>query len=188
MNKKEFLNSLRVELKKIKCKDIDNIIEYYDELIEDKLEKNKKLSEEEVLNDFRITDIIKDINIEEKFNKAKEKPSLSNGFKALFAILSVFSLPILIPVGFVIVGLIICILGVLISMIIAVGCVIVSLFVAIPYFAVNMPIGSTIFFIGLAIVIICLLILAIKGLIKTTKRFVIFVANRIKNKKRNEVK
>lgn len=59
MNKKEFLNKLRKELNNLYYDETSGVVDYYDELIEDTIEKTGK-SEDEVIDELgSIDDIVK---------------------------------------------------------------------------------------------------------------------------------
>lgn len=51
MRKKTFLKELRNKLEKNKCKDVDDVIQYYDELIEDTIDRTNR-SEDDVVYDL----------------------------------------------------------------------------------------------------------------------------------------
>ena len=51
MRKKTFLKELRNRLEKNKCKDVDDVIQYYDELIEDTIDRTNR-SEDDVVYDL----------------------------------------------------------------------------------------------------------------------------------------
>ncbi len=86
MTKREFLRRLR---KKLNCDDKDDIIAYYNELIEDKMDKTG-LTEEEVIDDLDdIDDIVRKTNVqsgvyqkikydEDEISKKKRKSSSGN--------------------------------------------------------------------------------------------------------------
>lgn len=86
MTKREFLRRLR---KKLNCDDKDDIIAYYNELIEDKMDKTG-LTEEEVIDDLDdIDDIVRKTNVqsgvyqkikydEDEIPKKKRKSSSGN--------------------------------------------------------------------------------------------------------------
>lgn len=62
MRKREFLRELRTRLERIDCREIEDVLEYYDELIEDTIDRTGK-SEEEVVRDLGpIRDIILRVN------------------------------------------------------------------------------------------------------------------------------
>jgi uncharacterized membrane protein len=95
--KQQFLNELRANLRKYPSGAVDDYVDYYDELIT-----------ERVANGEKEADIVRQIGSpkhaatsfkrDNALNQAIKKPTVSNGFKALIAVLGVLSLPFLIPV------------------------------------------------------------------------------------------
>ncbi len=104
MNKKEFLDTLKVELKKQSIVNIDNMIQFYDEMICDRMEDG--MSEEEAvasmdsveeivkvaLLDKPMTELVK-----EKVKKSKEKAEIE-GHGWLWILLAVLGFPIWLPI------------------------------------------------------------------------------------------
>ena len=180
--KKEFLDKLKNELQIISYNDIDNLIDYYDELIEDENEKNK--DENEIISNLNIPNIIKDINIEEKLELAKNKPTISNIFKAIIA---VCSLPILMPLAIAFILIILSLLLVIGSFIIAFGSIIIALIATFGAVITTFPIGISLIYLGITLLIIITSILMIKLLINLTKKIFIASINKLnkKNLERN---
>jgi uncharacterized membrane protein len=95
--KQTYLSQLRTELRKYPSGAVDDYIEYYDELISERIAdgENETLvlrrigTPKEIANSFKQDNAI---------NRAVKKPTVSNGLKALLAVLGVLSLPLLIPV------------------------------------------------------------------------------------------
>jgi len=195
MKKSEFLSVLRSELEKYKINDIDNIIEYYDELIEDKIEGSKKNSEEEIVDNLGcISDIVKNIILEQRIEAAEEKPTISNGFKAWVTALSVMSLPILIPLIMVIGALAISAVAIVFSFIMVVIAVIFVLVAAMINFIIafangNIPLESFIFAMGASLTLFGCSLMLLKWLAQLTKQFVLWPIGFLKEKlpKRKEV-
>ena len=188
MKKEEFLLVLRKELEKYKVNDIDSIIEYYDELIEDQLEGQKKRDEEKVIAKLgSIAEITKNIIIDQKVEIATQKPTLSNGVKAWIAALSIMSLPILIPLiiviatfGFVAVILLASFVLVAVSLVFTFGAMIIALLFTL--FTGNLAIESFFFAFGMALVLLGLSLLALKWLSQLTKQFTLWSIERLKEK------
>lgn len=86
MDKKEFLKELRYKLNKENYDDVDGIIDYYDELIEDRIERTNEI-EKEVIKDLgSVDDIVKKVCGSKKTDRIKyeeeitdeDKPSVKN--------------------------------------------------------------------------------------------------------------
>ena len=97
MNKKVFLKLLNGELGKFDRHEVEGIIAYYEELINDKVEAG--MSEEEAvasLGDVKnIVDIVKtDLLVE------RSKTKSSKGLKNALLILGICASPVLLPIGF----------------------------------------------------------------------------------------
>ena len=179
MTKKEFLKILEMELKRIGYKESQSLVDFYDELIEDKMESGKK--EKEVISEIgNVQNIIKNIAVEEKIAVAKEKPTLSNGFKALFAVLGVLSLPLLVPMGIVAVALAFALVMLLISLIIVVASGVLSgvavfIFLIVQVLHYGLPISSFIFGIGVSLVIIGAFLELLRYSVVLPKKLIIII-------------
>lgn len=95
--KQDYLSELRAELRKYPSGAVDDFIEYYDELISERIENG----ENETLVLQRIgapKEIAASFKQDNALDRAVKKPTLSNSLKALIAVLGVLSLPLLIPV------------------------------------------------------------------------------------------
>ena len=97
MNKKDFLKILSNELEKFDPNEVKGIIDYYEELISDKVEVG--ISEEEAVaslgNIKNIVDVVKaDLLVE------RSKTKSNKGIKNAFLILGICASPLLLPVGF----------------------------------------------------------------------------------------
>ncbi len=95
MKKVSFLKKLRTELEISKVNEIDEVINYYDELIEDEKESGK--SEEDIVKGLDINKIVLELRQEKFLEAAKMKPSISNNLKVIIVTLLVISSPFLIP-------------------------------------------------------------------------------------------
>lgn len=111
MNKADFINILKEKLKNLPHGEVERITDYYYEYISDASESGK--SEEEIIAELGDIDVlIYKLKAEQSFETVKNKPTLSNGAKALIAtIIGLFAVPIALPV------------------LIAVFCVIIAIFV-----------------------------------------------------------
>jgi len=96
--KQQFLEELRADLRKYPSGAVDDYIEYYDELIAERVASGEKEATvlEKIGSPKNIAASFKQDNA---INRAVKKPSVSNGLKALIAVLSVLSLPLLVPVA-----------------------------------------------------------------------------------------
>ncbi|MEI6131951.1 MAG: DUF1700 domain-containing protein [Bacillota bacterium] len=105
MTKELFLKELKAKLIKLPQTDRENAISFYTEYIDDALENGKTMEElEKALG--KPDDVAAKIIADYSVNRAKEKPSLTNGFKALIAVLGVFAIPIAAPAAIAIVAII----------------------------------------------------------------------------------
>jgi len=190
MNKKTFLKKLEEELIKLNVQDISGILEYYDELIEDQKEAGKK--EKDIINSFNFDEIIKAVKVHKKINDAVNKPTLSNGVKALLAFLGILSLPMLITFGAIVFVIIITIVAVLFSLLVTFGAVIIasvaSIFAII--FAIilgKLPFTTALFLLGSCLVTCGLFCLIFKLAISLSKEMIVAIADYLKNQleKRN---
>jgi uncharacterized membrane protein len=157
MTKKEFLKILENELQSRNYPEIKSLLDFYEELIEDKIESGMK--EKEVISEIgNVQTIIKNISADQKVIEAKRKPTLSNGLKALFAVLGIFSLPLLIPLGIVMLSLVIALIAILIALIIVFaagilsgGALLVILFAQLIHY--DLPFASFLLGIGVSLII-----------------------------------
>jgi uncharacterized membrane protein len=102
--KQKFLDQLRANLRKYPSGAVDDYIDYYDELITERVASGE--NEAAVLAHIGTPkDIAASFKHDNAINRAVKKPTASNGIKALVAVLSVLSLPFLIPVAAVILAL-----------------------------------------------------------------------------------
>ncbi|HSX43252.1 MAG TPA: DUF1700 domain-containing protein [Candidatus Saccharimonadales bacterium] len=95
--KQQYLGELRAELRKYPSGAVDDYIEYYEELISERIEGGEH--ESTVLHHIGTPkEIAASFKQENALDRAVKKPTVSNGFKALIAVLGVLSLPLLLPV------------------------------------------------------------------------------------------
>jgi uncharacterized membrane protein len=93
----KFLDALRGELRKYPSGDVDDLLEYYGELIGERIANKEK--EADVLAAIGTPkEVAASFRQEFAINRAVKRPSFSNTIKVLVAILGVLSLPLLIPV------------------------------------------------------------------------------------------
>ncbi|MBR5356272.1 MAG: DUF1700 domain-containing protein, partial [Lachnospiraceae bacterium] len=127
MSKQEFLDGLRTELQKASIANIDNMVEYYDEMICDRIEDG--MSEEAAVADVdSIEEIVNNAMLDkpvtalvkERVVKSREKAK-SNGTQVIWIILAVLGFPVWFPIG-------IAILAIVFSLYIAIWAVVISIF------------------------------------------------------------
>lgn len=185
--KKKFLEDLTTELKKRKISSGD-IIDYYTEIIDEKIASGS--TENKAVKALgSMDDIMHDIEIDQQLSEANKKPTLSNGIKALIAVLGVLSLPVLIIVAVVVFSLLIALGAVLVSVIISLGAVILALILAVVGFIVGVVMGEVsvawlVLAIGVLLVLVPLCVEAIRRLVFLIRKFVMWLASTI-NKKRS---
>lgn len=96
-SRQAFLDQLRANLTKYPGGAVDDYIDYYDELISERVASGKK--EAAVIAQIGSPkDVAASFKQDNAITQAVKKPTISNGFKALVAVLSVLSLPLLLPV------------------------------------------------------------------------------------------
>lgn len=94
----QFLDELRASLRKYPSGDVDDFIDYYGELITERVANGEK--EATVLEKIGTPqEIAASFKRDNAISRAVKKPTASNGIKAMIAVLSVLSLPILIPIA-----------------------------------------------------------------------------------------
>lgn len=116
MNKAEFLDALRERLKNLPYGEVRRITDYYSEYISDACDSGK--TEEQVI--FELGDInmlINKLKAELSFETAKKQPTLSNGLKALIAVvICIASLPVALPVLIVVFSVVVALFGAIIAL------------------------------------------------------------------------
>ncbi len=127
MSKQEFLDGLRAELQKASIANIDNMVEYYDEMICDRIEDG--MSEEAAVADVdSIEEIVNNAMLDkpvtalvkERVVKSREKAK-SNGTQVLWIVLAVLGFPVWFPIG-------IALLAIVFSLYVAIWAVVISIF------------------------------------------------------------
>ena len=195
MNRKEFLETLESRLNANNYKETKNVIAFYEELIADKIESGKK--ESVVIKELgNIDAILQNLSLEEKLSTAKEKPTISNGFKAVFAVLGVLSAPILIPLGIALVSLLFALVIIIIALIISIGCGVLGSFVGLGVLLANlinhgMPVSTFIFSTGVFLVLLGILSQLFLWSILLPKKFIILTVKNLEkaiNKRKGQLK
>ena len=190
MNKKEFLDNLEKELKKLNVQDSQNILEYYDEFIEDQKESGKK--EKDIISKINMDDIRKEVKIHKKINDATERPSLSTGIKALIAFLGILSLPMLLAVGGILFAIVVTALALIFALFVTVGALLFASGASIVAFIWGVGSGTigiapALFGIGWALVFLGLFALLLKWTINVSREIITWGADLLKrelNKRR----
>ena len=186
--KKQFLSDLAEELERRGVDDKD-VVEYYSEIIDERVATGD--SEKEVVKTLGdIDEVMKDIEANQQLDEATKKPTLSNGLKALVAVLGVLSLPVLIPVATVIFAFIVTLLAIIFSAIITLIALVVAAVatlvgMVVGVFVGELPVAWLVFAIGAILIIVPLCIEGIRGLIFIVRKLIMWIANRI-NKKSNK--
>jgi uncharacterized membrane protein len=163
--------------------DADDVIQYYDELISDKIEAGEK--EKNIIKEIgSINDIVGNLKVEAKVKKANKQPSLSNGVKALIAILGVLALPILIPVVIVVGALVFALAAVIFALLIAAGSIILAGVVTIAYlvvmlFSSGFSFEASIFAIGACAILVGIFWAACNAIIYLMRKYIPILINSI---------
>ncbi len=194
MNRYEFIEELKVRLKKLPYDEIKNAIEYYEEYFDDAGYENEKTVIEELISPSKVaSQIIADFAIKDFENS---KPSVKKGLSTVwFIVLAIFASPIAFPVAFALVVLVFSIvLAVLISIFsigfgglaLALGgivCLFMSFSIIIKEFA------TSIFFIGFSFLSFGVGIAILTAMVIISKKFFIWFANRLNKflKRRNNL-
>jgi len=190
MNAKQtFLKQLRASLRKYPSGAVDDYIEYYDELISERIANGEK--ETAVITQIgSAREVAASFKKENAINQAVKKPTISNGLKALIAIIGVLSLPLLIPalavLGVLIIVLIVlCCAGVvvLVSSILA---AILSVFdIASAVMAGDAPIYLLLLVTGIALIAVFLAFELIRGIFFLSKRLVRLLIEKLHARRKN---
>jgi len=185
MNKKEFMSLLEKELKRINVSDIEEIMEYYDEYIEDQKENGKK--EKDIIKKFDMDELLKEAKIQKQINTASKKPTISNGLKALIAFLGVLSFPMLIVVGSILFAIVVTIFALIFSFIVTVASVIFGSGVGIAIFigyliSGKISISAFLFAIGVSLVLFGLFIFLLKWALYISREIITWLAQFLQEK------
>lgn len=158
MKKIEFLQTLRERLKAFQKSEVQSIIDYYEELIEEK--KETGIKEEEVIASFgSIENIIPKVTADLVFTRSSTQQT--SPLKNFWIILGICASPILIPIGIalgaIVFSLVIVVFSLLISLLASEVAIIVSL---IPM-VISMIVSGTDFSIIILTIGLCLIAIAI---------------------------
>ncbi len=136
MNKKEFLDKLKTELERQSISNIENMIEFYDEMICDRMEDG--MSEEEAVDSMESIDEIvheavldKSVPtlVKERVKKSREKAK-RNGLEWLWIVLAIVGFPVWLPIA-------IALIAVAFTLFVVFWVVIVTLFVVLLALAIS---------------------------------------------------
>ena len=185
MTKKEFLRALEKELIYHGCEDLTSVIEYYDELIEDKKENGEK--EKKVIDELSISDIVRNMKVEKRIEEATQKPTISNGMKALIAFLGILSFPMLITVGAFLFAMLIALLAVIFAVLLTFGIFFVVGIVLVPVLIGSIIIGhlplmTAIFTLGVVLVLVGIFGMLVKWTIAASREIMIWFIDLINSK------
>lgn len=171
MNQAEFIERLRGALLPMPQDEIEKIAQYYSEYIADAVETGQ--------NEHAVVASLGDVHVlasklkaEQHFEKAVKKPSISSGTKALIAVLSLFALPIALPVAMALLAVVIGICVGALGIIVAIISTVVAILAGFVSFAVGVitliPFGkgAAMLSIGLIMILAGLLILLFMGAYK----------------------
>ncbi len=204
MNKEEFLNELKKGLSGIPREDSDERVNFYSEMIDDRIEEG--MSEEEAVRAIGdVNSIISQIMAEtpmttivkERVNREKEKKN--GGISPLALILIVLLFPLWIPIVAVIFGLGIGLFATLWALVVAFYAVTIALVVggagSIVWvlgmlltghlFSAGLGIGAGLFCIGLAILMVFGCIAFTKGAIRLTVDVIVGIKKKVSGKERD---
>lgn len=194
MNKEEFLTTLRSELEKKSVSNIDNMIEYYDEMICDRIEDG--MSEEDAINSMdSISTIVNEAVLDktiptlmkEKVSKSR-KEAKANGHSVLWIVLAILGFPIWLPLLLTF-GIVIFVLFVLLWVLVLTCFIVLISFalaavacLALPFFAFSAP--SLFLCIGAALVLGGLTVLLWKPICACAKALTRLIADFLRAVKR----
>lgn len=186
MNKIEFLNILREKLKDLPHGEVERIIQYYEEYLADAGESGKV--EEETISELGDTDVlVNKLKAEQSFETAKQKPTLSNGAKALIAaVVLIFSFPVAFPIVMAVFGIIVALFATIVGLGIAliallvtsIAIIITLLFQSFSLFPGNT--GMTLLMLGGTLFSSGILTLLLIGFVTLTRLIVTGLINLIK--------
>ena len=170
--------------------DITSIVEYYDELIEDKKENGTK--EKAIINELSISDIVRNVKVGKAIDKAVEKPTISNGMKALIAFLGILSFPMIIVLGSLIFALVITVLTLVFTVIFIFGVLFFSGIITIAALIAAMifsqlPIATGLFALGITLIFTALFAMLLKWSIVALGEITVWFIDIIKRKFKKEV-
>lgn len=202
MNKKEFLKELRKKLNDEKYDDVDGIIDYYDELIEDRIERTNEIEKEVIQELGSIDEIVKKvcggkssggkIKYEEDVILEEEAPKVSNEKKKtkndnsvwLWIVILILTSPLWFGLLMAVFGINIAIyatgFGIGVASIVCIGLGVFTIFNLFTSGLIFLGIG--VILLGVAFIIIPLLAVYSKFLFTLVKKSVGWLVNRINGK------
>jgi len=191
--KQTFLEQVRDNLRRYPDGDVNDYIEYYDELISERIANGE--AESDVLEKIgKPKDIATSFKQNNAIERAVKKPTVSNGLKALIAALSVLSLPFLLPaIGVaialvsVVAGLFLC--GLAVVALGVVAAILSTIDIAAIVFAGDAPVYLLLLTGGATVVIVALAYEVLRGLVFTsrwTTRALIHTLKARQNKKKED--
>jgi uncharacterized membrane protein len=167
--KQKFLDELRSNLRKYPSGAVDDYVDYYDELISERVANGQK--EASVMRHIGTAkEVAAAFKQDSAIDQAVHKPTVSNGLKALIAVLSVLSLPLLIPMLIVCFALLLTLLALIFSgLAVFVFSVIAAVFMvgdmASIVFAGDAPGYLLLLVAGIAVVVVTLAYELVRGLL-----------------------
>ena len=187
MTKERFLNELRRRLKGLPREDIDSRIEFYSEMIDDRIEYG--LTEEEAIDEIgSVDDVVAQIAKDTPFmHLVKEKVKPKRKISAVEIILLIVCFPFWFPLAvmacvFIAVAYMLMWVGVIVTYAIEAGLIGTAIYglIAIATTGFNPAfIGITMVALGLAIVMAFACIAATKGSFRLTKRVLLSIKKKI---------
>ena len=185
-DKQKFLGELRTNLRRYPSGAVDDYIDYYDELISERMANGEK--EAAILRQIGTPkDIATSFKQDNAIDRAVKKPTASNGLKALIAVLSVLSLPFLIPVAGVIIALIAtCIALFAAGLAVVVGGVLGAVFgtidMATIVFTGDAPVYLLFLTLGAALIVVFLAFELMRGLLFASRWTIRSLIHKLKNR------
>lgn len=187
MTREEFILALNKKLKFMNTQEKEEAINYYQEYIDDALDSDKDW--EEISKSLGTPDeVAAKIKADYSVKKVKEKPSLSNSIKLLFAVLGLFfiGIPIAIPIAIGLLSIVLAIVIVIFAILITLIAVIISVIIALCAlfgFAISLLVTNPVAGIGLLGLVLVgtgVIILFTYGVIRLTSIIFILLAKLIK--------
>ncbi|MHC1722127.1 MAG: DUF1700 domain-containing protein [Aminipila sp.] len=192
MNRQEFIKKLESELSKLPKNEIKDVIDYYNEYLDDAGVENEEATLKELGNPSRIATQIKaDFAVKQlSIKKAGDKADGKKGISIIWwVILGIFTAPVALPIAITGGVLAICILlTVAILVIVALFCVGVFFVSGIFAFVVGISIlfinfANGIFALGVGAALIGATALLALGIVLSTKSLVNWIARRMNEKR-----
>jgi uncharacterized membrane protein len=189
--KQNFLTELRGNLRKYPSGAVDDYIEYYDELISERIASGEKGST--VLAKIGMPkDIAASFKQDNAIDRAVKKPTASNGVKALIAVLSVLSLPLLIPIFIVFGALLVVVIALFASGLAVVFAGIVGSIIAVVDMTISVAGGNAPWYLlllvtGVALIVFCLAFELCRGLLFSSRWIIRTLIQKL-NSRRNKRK